>query len=141
VGRFSEAAGRRVRTATRKALSKIGRDIRDTIRDVISEPVTYSGGEAIRSEPGEPPYREFSDLWKSITYRVENDELLTLESLIVFTDYDVAVYLEYGTFKMEPRPFWWDTYESIRPYIRSSFEQELVRNLDPRDYGHPDVDL
>lgn len=106
MGRMADAASRRVRDATRASLAVIGRMIVADIKQHINEPVQKVGSEIIRSEPGEEPFREFGNLYKSIKSRIESSETLTIANLIVYTRRIQAVYLEYGTHNMEPRPFW-----------------------------------
>ena len=94
----------RVRSCMKEAVTGYSKDLRDTVRDLISVPVTYVGGEAIRSEPGESPYKEFGDLWKSIKYRVK--ELKNSFESSVFSDSIISLFLEEGTQYIEPRPHW-----------------------------------
>jgi hypothetical protein len=99
----------RMRKAVRLALNSIGRDGVKNIRDLINVRVTYRTGRygasiPQRSSPGEPPRREFSDLWKSIKYKtVAKAE--TVEDLSIYTNRQQAVWLEFGTSRMRPRPF------------------------------------
>ncbi len=51
------------------------------------------------SDPGQPPHKLRGDLQRSITYEKVSD------GVVVGTNISYAPYLEYGTAKMEARPF------------------------------------
>lgn len=119
---WADLSSARARKAFRLALNEIGRMIVADIRAHISEPVQHTPLGAIRSEPGEEPFREFSDLYKSIKYKVESGAT-TLEDLVVFTDRIQAFYLEFGTNRMEPRPFW------MKARGRATGLQSLLKTL------------
>lgn len=81
---------------------KLGREITDDLVRSVSVPVQYIGGATIRSLPGEPPRKEFGDLADSIQY-----ELLDYAdsfSLTIYTDHQIALWLEAGTARIKPRP-------------------------------------
>jgi hypothetical protein len=91
--------------AIREALTEIGRDYVDTLRDLVNVRVVYIGGTVIRSDPGEPPRREWGDLWRSFGFKVAS-RATTLEALTIFSTSMVSFALEYGTDRIEPRPHW-----------------------------------
>lgn len=135
---FARQASVRARKATRLALNELGRLIRDDIRDSINVRVQKVGTELIRSEPGEPPRREplwlskrGGELWKSIRYKVRA-KAETIEDLIVYTTDIVALYMEYGTSKIEPRPFWEPARRRVGRWVGRMFRQlfkEKYNNL------------
>jgi len=102
---WASNASERNRRAARKACEAVGRLVRDDVRQSISTRVFRYGGVVFRSEPGEPPFRENGDLWRSVKYRVL-DEANSVEAVEVYTDdMPKAFYLEKGTEDMEARPF------------------------------------
>jgi hypothetical protein len=119
---WAKDASGRARRACRLALNEIGRRGVADIRDSINVRVQYVGHLVIRSDPGEPPRREFGDLYRSIHYRVA-PKAETVEALEIYTDrYPVAVYLEFGTTFMEPRPFFEPQRKKMRG-VKRLFEQ------------------
>lgn len=140
-GNFRHDLNIQIRAAVRAVLTSMGRDFRDNLRDILSVPVTYIGSEAIRSEPGESPYRESRDLWKSIKYKVAA-KAQTVEALRIYSDMDTAEYsgyLEDGTENIEPRPHWSVAYEQAgdlgREFKRRLAAELRSRGLSPRAYS------
>lgn len=54
-----------------------------------------------RSTPGNPPHMDTTELWQSIDHVTDTNALVAT----VGTDKEYAVYLEMGTSKMAPRPW------------------------------------
>lgn len=133
---FADSFSGRIRKATRLALNEVGRRGVAHIRSLIDVRVQYVGSWVIRSDPGEPPRREHRDLQKSITYKVEA-KATTLEDMMIYVDDSrrsdgkegVAFFLEYGTFHVEPRPFWEVSREVINRFAYETFQERFLTNL------------
>jgi hypothetical protein len=120
---FADNASGRAKRAIRLALNELGKRGVAMIRDSINVRVQHIGTLTIRSDPGEPPRREFSRLWRSIKYRVRA-RAKNVADLTIYQDSKIAphgIWLENGTFKMDPRPFWEPARRVINRYIRSDF--------------------
>ena len=135
---FAKGLSDRARKAVRATLQEIGRNGRDHIRDKISVPVQRVGSTIIRSDPGEPPRMEHKRLWKAVRYRVKA-KAVSLAELVIYVHKsraDVAAALEYGTSKIEPRPFWEISEKEIRRNVRGMF-RDLFRKHMGRTKGSP----
>lgn len=86
----------------RPAVESVASEIAADIRERINVPVGRSGGRIIRSKPGEPPRREYGDLYKSVG-TVAGGQGDQIEAIAGSTS-KIAVYLEYGTGTVAPRP-------------------------------------
>jgi hypothetical protein len=116
---WADDAKDRARSAARKACNAIGRVIRDDIREDISE----VGPPPDRSEPYDPPYYVEGDLWRSVDTKPNTSNLQP--SVIVYQDDSIAPHgkwLEAGTDKMLPRPFFSPVRERWRRKINSVFK-------------------
>lgn len=140
---FADYASRRVRRVTRKALQEIGRrGVRD-IRDSINEPVVRMRGPRgglviIRSDPGEPPYRETKELWRSIRYRVFA-MAKNLEDLMIFTALKKALWLEKGTKRgLEPRPFFEPARKRFKSWAPRAFKDLFKQYWTEDSFYNPD---
>jgi hypothetical protein len=112
-----------VRTDQFTALQQFGAQVVEGIQTDISVPVVYSigprGGLHVeRSQPGEPPRREFSNLHDSFTPAVESDGGLIL--LDVSSSCPYALHLEEGSGRVAPRPY-------LLPAFDSSFDDFVDR--------------
>jgi hypothetical protein len=67
------------------------------------------------SVPGEPPHRRNGWLQENCTYSVEQSGPITL--LTVISNVPYSAYLEYGTSRMEARPFMGPLQEEWSPVI------------------------
>lgn len=63
-------ATNKAKKAFKDAVTSYVKDLRDTLRDLVNVRVRRVGGQVIRSREGEPPRREYGDLYKSFKYRV-----------------------------------------------------------------------
>ena len=72
------------------------------VADYIRNMIGVQGTRDDRSLPGEPPKRQSGELQNSIRVLRDNREQLA----VVYSDSEHWWYLEYGTKKMKPRPFW-----------------------------------
>lgn len=132
---FARQASARARKAARLALNEIGRRIVADIRFSIGIMVQKVGSELIRSDPGEPPRREptwLSErggfLWKSIKYKTLPGAT-TLDELLIYTSDIVAVYMEFGTGTIEPRPFWEPARRRAKRWTGRVFRQLFAENF------------
>ena len=95
-----------------KGLTKKDEEVRDEIDLSLQDILDKCGQESVKelqealgggpSSPGNPPGRRTGKLQAGIRYEVNGDTL----SLI--SDAPYSGYLEYGTRKMDPRPFFFD---------------------------------
>lgn len=58
-------------------------------------------GSGVPSAPGEPPRKQTGELQRSVSYRVDR----AARKVYVTVDHPAALYLEYGTRTMAPRPY------------------------------------
>jgi hypothetical protein len=102
---FVENAKGRVIDAGKSALTTFAARRVLAIKDLIGIPVEKQGGTIIRSQPGEAPRKEYGDLQNSI----QATEPVYLDGVIdifIFTDEQKAAWLNDGTPRILPRPFW-----------------------------------
>jgi len=96
-----------VRNAIMRGLVSVGNDVRNyAINSIVEGPKTgavYSRGGKVHqaSAPGEPPAGDIGTLQNSITLRIDAAKL----NVYVNAGARYAAALEYGTVRMEPRPF------------------------------------
>lgn len=96
-----------VRNAIMRGLIGAASDVRDSaIESIISGPksgIPYARGNRVHiaSAPGEPPAQDLGNLSNSITIRPD------IKGLVVYVNAAAAyaAALEYGTVRMEPRPY------------------------------------
>ncbi len=105
MGAWAEQQMMRIRERITQEFDSIGVEMVDDVRERISVPVEYVGdGIVIRSDPGEPPRREFGHLWASTDHSVgngpRNDPQLTVRNNAAY-----ARRLEYGEGRLAARPF------------------------------------
>jgi hypothetical protein len=130
-----------VRRATRLGLNSCGRQWVGFLRWKVGTWVRYAPGFGlIRSDPGEPPFREFSFLWKSFKYKVD-PKATTTADLHVFIDpevflsspsgYDYSMDLEYGrpSTNLDARPYWNPTKKEIEPHLQDWFLREFAEQM------------
>ena len=72
------------------------------------------------SAPGEAPAIDYGVLANSIQVERESDLRQT-----VFTNTEYAVYLEFGTSRMSPRPFFGPAFEAARPIFEAGIRELL----------------
>jgi hypothetical protein len=135
-GQLHKQMTSRMRKAVRLALNSLGREGVADIRELINVPVTYHLGRygariAERSLPGEPPRREFRDLYKSIKYKTEA-KAETVEDLSIYTARKQAGWLEFGTSRMRPRPFFHKGAKK-RGNLQRRFKKRLAEVLKEMD--------
>lgn len=93
-------------------------------------------GEVVRSDPGEPPRREYEVLINAFKANFEDEP--SSSEMNIDTRYMVAVWLNYGTENIEPRPFWEPWMDRWAPHIRSKLKQyfnEELAKLNQRSSG------
>jgi hypothetical protein len=110
------------------------------IRFSIGIYVQKVGSELIRSDPGEPPYREPTwlsdrggDLWRSIRYKTQ-PRARSLEDLLIYTGDWVAPLMEFGTIHIVPRPFWDPARRRMKAWAPRTFKTlfaEYFNNMPP----------
>lgn len=137
---FSNDASGKARRAVRMALNELGRIGVDDVRSTINERVTRGPGYVIRSEPFEYPYRDTSRLWKGIRYKVSAGAA-RLVDLVIYVAASVrhAIWLEYGTQNMAPRPFWEKFRNRFKRYAPGLFKKLVAKHLRPRRGPRPRI--
>lgn len=117
---------------TLKKLENIGNIYKDQVIDILSE-----GGEEIKqiaqdkmkegnghpSNPGEAPNKQTSNLADSITVKIAGT------TMAVGTGVDYGAWLEFGTSKMEPRPWLKPSYQEALPGIIKKLHHIGLRKL------------
>jgi hypothetical protein len=104
MGEWSQRYMARIRERWTFELDGLGVAMVEDVRDRISVPVEYVGDYVIRSSPGEPPRKEFGNLWGSCEHTVDNQPALTVMAGGPSAPY--AKKLEYGDgAKLKPRPY------------------------------------
>lgn len=89
----------------RNAFAEYGKDVKDKLIKVITtgsrtgRVYRFRGAEHIASAPGEPPANRSGRLAGSFDYKARQIEL------VVYSDINYAPFLEKGTGKMKPRPY------------------------------------
>lgn len=126
-----EATAQRMRRAAMKGIVKGCEGVRnEAIRSIQTGPKTgriyrRRGIEHQASAPGEAPASDTGRLVNSITTNYEPDKL---SGTIQFgTEY--APYLEYGTQKMEPRPFARPALDNQQDNIVAGITDEIVKEF------------
>lgn len=129
---------KRLNKAIRQALTKVGQEAVADLRKILSVRVEYvSGYGLIRSDPGESPRKEFGNLQKSMKYRVL-PKAQNSESLLIYTNSIIAIYLEYGTEKIEPRPFWKKAVGNVAA-LRRRFKFWLKHFMEMSQFSDVDI--
>ena len=121
---LSAPINKATRAAMRAAMRRALIELRNLIREKISEPVV-SG---VRSKPFEPPFKDRGDLWKSYRWRIKSDGTAR-EVAEIYTKSAIARYLEDGTYRMEQRPHFRDTVKEygLRGKIKRYFKEEMEK--------------
>ena len=118
----------KLRKAARAALSECGRTIVADIRERLSIPVERVRGHVFRSEPGEHPRLDTGKLRKSIKYKVA-PQADRVSDLTIFSTDPKAPLLEYGTSRMEERPFLGPAAVRWKVGLPRMFKRLLAENL------------
>jgi HK97 gp10 family phage protein len=116
---------------------EVSKEVDRNARENLTEACKYAKGEIkavlgtrAKSNPGSPPGKLSGRLQKSISYRVENEKGIfgeTVDNLgIVGSTDNKAHLLEFGSEKMEARPFEGPTLEKISPQIKEIMSGKLV---------------
>ena len=89
------------------ALSQsVAQDMQASIKAALNIPVERKDGKLLRSSPGEAPRRQSGNLRESIETRVIKDgNQISLIAGDLKGKAPYALYLEYGSLSLEPRPF------------------------------------
>jgi hypothetical protein len=95
-----------IHAAVADSIEQTARDIADDLRHRMSVPVVRSGSKVIRSRPGEPPRKDKGGLVASVQVRMILGDAAAPVVAEIFSDSEIAVYLEEGTEHMSPRPVW-----------------------------------
>ena len=107
VAKFQERA-QGTDTRLNKALTLCALKVERTAKEDMSPPP---------SQPGQPPAVDTGRLRASITHRIEGNVAF------VGTTVEYAAYLEYGTSRIEPRPFLHPALEKNDAYIREKLRE------------------
>lgn len=78
------------------------------------------------SAPGEPPASDTGNLVQNITVEINAQQL----SALVVSNADYADALEFGTTKMEPRPYMRVGLENVADKVREAIEEEIRQELE-----------
>lgn len=98
------------------------------LAEEIRETIGHQGRPGYHSEPGNPPFRQSGELQRSVIVRKQDAGRIRgfLRAMSLSEQvYEVAVtaphgpWLEYGTSRMEPRPFVAVTVERMRAQLQS----------------------
>jgi hypothetical protein len=132
MAKLSEAMSARLERMAAQTMREMGRDGVRLIRQLASVRVQRSGSEVIRSEPGEPPRRDSSDLWKSIKYKLVKTNTNAVDLVFYSQDNQAKVMaLEFGREgdnPMAPRPLW-SVAKRIMGNTRKVFNQRMGEKL------------
>jgi hypothetical protein len=96
-----------------KRIDKVGRAIRDRIKEKINTPYPPA------SQPHNPPHRRSGKLRRGVRFRREP----FTKDLMIWSQEEYSSFLEFGTeefgtSKMEPREFFFDTIEEMHDEIQ-----------------------
>jgi HK97 gp10 family phage protein len=89
-----------------QAVSQVAGSIGDEAKTVLQAELSHTG----RSSPGEPPGMITGALEESVAVSIDTDSDITSVTISVLAPY--APFLERGTYKMAPRPFFERVIES-----------------------------
>lgn len=81
------------------------------------------------SAPGEPPANDTGDLQKSIMSKMDSI-VPSKPAAVVWTDLKYGKYLEFGTEKIEPRPFMTPALEQNRDKFPRALGTAVIKNID-----------
>ncbi len=116
-----KSAGKKVADHAEERITEAAYEVRNETLETLSGQrtglvyrVPGSGATYTASAPGEPPARQLGDLVKSVKVAIEVDKGHVIGA--VGTDLDKGAMLEFGTSKMEPRP-----------WLRPSFEKSAAK--------------
>lgn len=116
--------------AVTKVLTATGLELRgDIIKRIHRGPATgrtYKRGSIMHraSAPGEAPATDTGRLANSVTFETDGPNSVSVQSLLAY-----AAYLEWGTFKIAPRPAWMPAAEAARPKYIQRMEAALAGEL------------
>ncbi len=99
-----------------RALRMVGEETVDELKEVLSG--------SSPSEPGSPPGRDTGALQRGISYEVQ-DNTLSIISEREGGDPSVPEWLNYGTKKMEARPYWEDSVSHLDERVSRVFKREV----------------
>lgn len=122
---------KRVRAATMRGVVRATEEVREDAISLIQNPPksgrTYRrrGVEHQASAPGEAPASDTGRLVNSLETRYDTEAL----SGTVVTTVDYGPMLEYGTEKMEPRPFLRPALASKQDVVLRYVEEEIAKEL------------
>ena len=103
----------------RNVLEDAGKEMAEEIREDISVP----GNARVRSKPGEPPRRQTGNLRSRVQYKVaEGEAAADVYVLTVMDDAAYAGFLEHGTSRMAPRPFFSPIESKWAPLMAQRFD-------------------
>lgn len=104
---LSEAMSKRVERWANEVLYGMGRSGVALIHQLANVRVQRQASVVIRSDPGEPPRRDKSTLYKSIKFRVVRGPGKSADLEFYSTDNPIKLMsLEFGAEHMEARPLW-----------------------------------
>lgn len=118
-----------------QAIRKFGIDVDRVISDAVADAALTMRGAVVksihegsgeRSKPGEPPNTDTGRLANSIsaTHKAGAHEAF------VHTDIDYAPHLEFGTVKMEARPFLAPQMETVQQKLHDGVKRAINRQID-----------
>ena len=79
------------------------------------------GNNYIPSEPGKPPHKRTGHLYQSVYNQLNNIGRLIIQG-IIGDNAEYAAFLEYGTSKMPPRPYFRPAIENNKSLFEKSFK-------------------
>jgi len=84
------------------------------------------------SSPGQPPATDTGTLIASIESKMETYQLTSSHkaSAVVWTENDYAKFLEFGTKKIEPRPFMTPALEKNRARFPKALGEAVIKSID-----------
>ena len=109
--------------AVTETAAEMGADLKISIQQGPASGRLYKRGNVVHqaSAPGETPASDTGTLMRSIYHERETDLTYAIGSRLVY-----AAYLEYGTSRMAPRPFFRPSAERIRTVFEAKVEAAIA---------------
>lgn len=121
VGKLTAALKLKASALVRETAGRVRNNIIDSMSET-KHGTAYKkrGGEHVASAPGEAPGIDESILVGQIAVKIDNPL-----SARVGTNNEYAEHLEFGTSKMEPRPFMFPAFEKAKPEFEAGLKELL----------------
>lgn len=129
--RINDKLGKTIELCCQKVRSDIQESMAHTPRDTSKSYFTNNKSKAHHpSLPGNPPAPDTRNLRNSIRYEI-HDERKEVYGVVGTTQKDTPYgeYLEYGTSKMQPRPWLKPAMEKNNSWIRSSIAKAVANTF------------